>query len=138
MKLQTLLAHPAVQALGRALLHFIWQGSLLALLLSIVRTIAPPSAARLRYAAASLILAMMPVALIVTATWSSRSEPGRTAAVPRSATQVPLTAPRHAVYDAPTSTTPHPGITGWAVCIWMIGVLLLSARVAGGWMGVQN
>jgi hypothetical protein len=29
MTLEILLADPAVQALGRALLHFIWQGSLL-------------------------------------------------------------------------------------------------------------
>jgi hypothetical protein len=34
MTLEMLQANPAVQALGRALLHFIWQGLLLALLLS--------------------------------------------------------------------------------------------------------
>jgi hypothetical protein len=33
MRLETLLTHPAVQALGRALLHFLWQGSLLTLVL---------------------------------------------------------------------------------------------------------
>jgi hypothetical protein len=48
MTLEMFLAHPSVQALGRALLHFIWQGSLLALLLWFVKTITPPSAARLR------------------------------------------------------------------------------------------
>ena len=68
MTLEVLLAHPAVQALGRALLHFIWQGSLLALFLWIVRAIAPSSSARLRYAVASLIMLIMPIALIVTAT----------------------------------------------------------------------
>jgi bla regulator protein blaR1 len=77
MKVEMLLAQPAAQALGRALLHFIWQGSLLALVLWLVRTVAPSSAARLRYAMASLIMLIMPVALIVTATWSSRSESGR-------------------------------------------------------------
>jgi hypothetical protein len=51
MSLEILLAHPAVQALGRALLHFLWQASLLALLLWIVERIAP--SARVRYAAAS-------------------------------------------------------------------------------------
>jgi uncharacterized protein (TIGR03435 family) len=136
MTLEILLAHPAVQALGRALLHFLWQGALLALLLSIVRTIAPPSAARLRYAAASLIMLTMPVALIVTAAWDSRSQPRRVAAVPRPSLQAPAITPRQAVYDAPTSNAPHAGITGWAVGIWMIGVLLLSARVAGGWAAV--
>jgi uncharacterized protein (TIGR03435 family) len=138
MTLEILLAHPAVQALGRALLHFIWQGSLLALFLWIVKTIAPSSAARLRYAAASLIMLMMPIALIVTATWNVHSEPGRAAAAPRFSIQAPAHMPEQAVYYAPTSSAPHAGISGWAVCIWLIGVLLLSARAAGGWMGVQE
>ena len=138
MTLEILLAHPAVQALGRALLHFIWQGSVLALFLWIVRMIAPPSAARLRYKVASLIMLTMPIALIVTATWNSRSDPGRAATAPRLLTQAPAHTPQQAVYYAPTSSAPHAGISGWAVCIWMIGVLLLSARAAGGWMGVRK
>lgn len=138
MTLEMLLANPAVQGLGRALLHFIWQGSLLALLLSIIKTIAQPSAARLRFAVASLIMLMMPIALIVTNTWNSRSEPRRTAAVPRLSMQVPATTPLQVVYYAPTAGAPRAGILGWVVCIWMVGVLLLSARVAGGWMRVRK
>jgi uncharacterized protein (TIGR03435 family) len=137
MTLEILLAHPAVQALGRALLHFIWQGSLLALFLWIVKTTAPSSAARLRYAAASLIMLMMPIALIVTATWNSRSEPGRAGPAPRFSMQASAHTPEQAVYYAPTSA-PQAGILGWVVCIWMTGVLLLSARVAGGWIGVRK
>ena len=138
MTLEMLLAHPAVQALGRALLHFLWQGSLLALFLWIVKTIAPSSAARLRYRAASLIMLMMPIALIVTATWNSRSEPGRVGPAPRFSMQAPAATLEQLVYHAPTSSSPHAGILGWVVCIWMIGVLLLSARAAGGWMGVRK
>jgi uncharacterized protein (TIGR03435 family) len=138
MTLEILLAHPAVQALGRALLHFIWQGSLLALFLWIVKTIAPSSAARLRYRVASLIMLTMPIALIVTATWKSLSEPGRAAAVPRLSMQAPAATLEQLVYYAPPASAPHAGILGWVVCIWMIGVLLLSARLAGGWMGVRK
>ena len=138
MTLEILLAHPAVQALGRALLQFIWQGSLLALFLWIVKTVAPPSAARLRYAAASLIMLTMPIALIVTATSNSRGEPRRAAPAHRLSQQAPAHTPEQAVYYAPTSSAPHPGISGWVVCIWMIGVLVLSARAAGGWMGVRK
>jgi uncharacterized protein (TIGR03435 family) len=136
MRLEILLAHPAVQALGRALLHFLWQGSLLALLLWIVRAIVPSAAARLRYAVASLILLMMPIALIVTATWNPRSDPRTAGPAPRIAMQTPAAPLQQAVYDAPTA--PHAGYPGWIACIWMIGVLLLSARTAGGWMGVRN
>ena len=80
----------------------------------------------------------MPIALIVTATWNSRSEPGRAAPAPRLPMQAPAATPQQTVYYAPASSAPHAGISGWAVCIWMIGVLLLSARVAGGWMGVRK
>jgi len=138
MTLEILLAHPAVQALGRALLHFIWQGSLLALFLWVVKTIAPPSAARLRYAAASLIMLTMPIALMVTAAWHSRGEPGKAAPALRFSPQAPAATLEQLVYYAPASSAPHAGISGWAVCIWMIGVLLLSARVAGGWMGLRK
>ncbi len=106
MTLEILLAHPAVQALGRALLHFLWQGSLLALFLWIVKTIAPSSAARLRYAAASLIMLMMPIALIVTATWNSHSEPGGAAAVPRLSIQAPAHMLERLVYYVPASSAP--------------------------------
>jgi uncharacterized protein (TIGR03435 family) len=137
MTLEILLAHPAVQAMGRALLHFIWEGWLLALFLWIVKTIAPSSAARFRYAAASLIMLMMPIALIVTATWNSRSEPRRVGPAPRFSMQAPAARPEQVVYYAPTSA-PHAGIAGWVVCIWITGVLLVSARAAGGWMGVRK
>jgi beta-lactamase regulating signal transducer with metallopeptidase domain len=138
MTLEILLAHPAVQALGRALLHFVWQGSLLALFLLIVKTIVPSSAARLRYTAARLIMLTMPIALIVTATWNVYSGPGRAAPTSRLSMQAPAATPEQAVYYAPTSSAARPGISGWVVCIWMIGVLLLSARMAAGWMGVRN
>ena len=59
MTLETLLTHPSVEALGRALLHFLWQGSLLALTLWVVKTITPASAARVRYAAAGFIMLMV-------------------------------------------------------------------------------
>lgn len=138
MTLEMFLAHPSVQALGQALLHFIWQGSLLALLLWFVKTITPPSAARLRYAAASMIMLAMPIALIVTATWNSRSAQQRDTPAARLSPQTPATTPARLVYDAPVSSAPHAGILGWGVCVWMVGVLLLSACVAGSWMGIRK
>lgn len=143
MTLQILLAHPAVQALGRALLHFIWQGSLLASFLWIVKAVAPSSAARLRYAVASLIMLLMPFALILTAAWNSRTMPITAGRAPVSiqtpaSTRTLAATLEQLVYYAPTSTSPHPGILGWVVCLWMVGVLLLSARVAVGWMGVRK
>jgi uncharacterized protein (TIGR03435 family) len=144
MRLETLLTHPAVQALGRSLLHFLWQGSLLALLLWMVKTIAPASA-RVRYAAASLIMLTMPVALIVTVAEGLRNEPPYVNIAHRASSwsqQVPAETPREALIAGLPTSGPHAGVSGWlpgfVVCLWIAGVLLLSLRAAGGWMRAQR
>jgi beta-lactamase regulating signal transducer with metallopeptidase domain len=147
MRLEILLTHPAVQALGRSLLHFLWQGSLLALSLWVVKTIVPASAARIRYAAASLIMLAMPVALIITVAQDFRSKPA-VASVPDSvASAAPLAVPNPSIegvlpagniLSAIPASGPGVGVTGWVVSIWILGVLLLSLRAAGGWMRAQR
>jgi uncharacterized protein (TIGR03435 family) len=139
MRFETLLTHPAVQALGRALLHFLWQGSLLALLLWMVKSIAPAST-RLRYAAASLIMLMMPVALVVTvANDFPRVQPAATIApVISYHAHVSAATPREALLAGLPTRGPSAGISGWVVCLWIAGVLLLSLRATGGWMRVQR
>src|SRR5689334_7864096 len=127
MTLETFLAHPAVQALGRALLHFLWQGSVLALLLWIIRIIVPSSAARLRYAAATLILLIMPVILMITASkglfpGDLRSEAGKIASANRFVFQPPGALPEIVLYAPAWPSAPKAGIPGWAVCIWIAGV----------------
>jgi uncharacterized protein (TIGR03435 family) len=138
MTLETLLAQPMPQSLGRALLHFLWQGSLLGSLLWIVRRITRPSAARVRYAAASLIMLMMPAVLIVTVQWDIRREPTSIASTARPRPAAPVAIPREGVVYDPPAVTPVAGIAGWFVCIWVSGVVLLSARSAGGWLRAQQ
>ncbi len=139
MRLETLLTHPAVQALGRSLLHFLWQGSLLALMLWIVKTITP-TAARARYAAASLIMLMMPVALVVTVEQDLRQEKPAANIAPMvsSHAQARMETSREALIAALPTSGPGAGLSGWVVCIWIAGVLLLSLRSAGGWMRAQR
>jgi uncharacterized protein (TIGR03435 family) len=137
MTIDTFLVHPVVQALGRALLHLLWQGSALALLLWIVKTTTP--APRVRYAAATLVLFMMPVALVVTTTKNLVKEPRNTAPVARPIAHAMANPPKDAVLFAPTAkSSPRADISGWVVCIWITGVLLLSLRAAGGWTRVQH
>jgi beta-lactamase regulating signal transducer with metallopeptidase domain len=134
MTLETLLTHPAVQALGRSLLHFLWQGSLLALLLWMIKTIVPASA-RIRYAAASLIMLMMPVALVVTISGDFRNQPEAATLAPIA----PLAAATAPIsFAAPVEQTTRVGIWGWVVCLWLAGVVLLSLRATGGWMRAQR
>jgi uncharacterized protein (TIGR03435 family) len=137
-----LLAHPAVQALGRALLHFLWQGLLLALLLRLVKMITTPAVAGIRYRAASLILLLMPVTLVVTAWREMGVQPlphsRGSEALQGTATSTDVYAAREAVLYAPTEGTLRAGIAGWVVCIWMAGVVALSTRAFGGWARAQR
>jgi uncharacterized protein (TIGR03435 family) len=139
MRFETLLAHPAAQALGRALLHFLWQGSLLGLLLWMVKTIAPTSA-RVRYASASLIMFMMPVALMVTISRDLRQEQPVVGIAPVASSHARVTGEtsREALIGGLPTSGPSAGISGWVVCIWIAGVFLLSLRAAGGWMRAQR
>ncbi len=131
MSWETFLTHPAVQALGRALLHFLWQGSLLALLLWMFKSMAPASP-RVRYAAASLVMSMMPVALILTL-GLGRTEPAP-ASVAMGAWSPSQSPAPGATLSAAAFSGPDAGFAGWVVCIWLAGVLVLSLWTAGGWM----
>lgn len=138
MTIGTLLTHPAVQALGRALLHFLWQGALLAFLVWLIQRVASPSAARFRYGVASLIMLLMPIALILTATRRSPIEPRPAMRNTTSAPVASTTAPQAAVFYAPRANPSRPGLSGWVFCIWIGGVFLFSLRSLGGWSRAQR
>ena len=143
MTLLTLLSHPVAQAVGRALLHFLWQGALMALLVWLIKTIAPPSGARFRYAAATLVMMSMPVAVVVTASIHPRrveaAKPHAQPSAPTSTTaEAMATDTRTFVISSPAASKPRPGVSGWAVCLWIAGVLLLSLRALGGWSRAQR
>src|SRR6185369_5134551 len=95
MTFETLLLNPAVQALGMALLHFVWQGLLLALFLWLFLAVAPSTSPQLRYAVGSTVLLAMPALLILTSVF--REHPR--ASIPSSALSTavsdssPLSAP---------------------------------------------
>jgi hypothetical protein len=57
--IQDLLAQPACRALGWALLHFLWQGSLAALLLAGCNLALRDSSARIRYGVSCLFLMLL-------------------------------------------------------------------------------
>jgi ankyrin repeat protein/beta-lactamase regulating signal transducer with metallopeptidase domain len=87
--ISALLAQPAMQRLGWALVHFLWQGLGIALLLAAVLMLLrrrPPNA---RYVAACAALALMLVCPLVTFVAMS---PGERQAVPRAQALRPLTA----------------------------------------------
>ena len=100
---------PLVQALALALLHFVWQGVLIAALLGAALVLLPRSRAPERYAACSLALGAMLLAPFVTASL----------ALAQPASGVP------AVAAPPLLSLP-------LLCAWAMGCLFASARLLVG------
>jgi ankyrin repeat protein/beta-lactamase regulating signal transducer with metallopeptidase domain len=132
-------------ALGWALLHFLWQGASIALLLAAANLCSRKESARLRYAAYCVAMLLMLVALITTFVWLSlRSAPG--AAGPLEAVGFAhQTTAALGTTGAPAISTDSSfrweqwldGHLAWMVCAWFVGVATLSLRTAGGWVLAQ-
>src|SRR5262245_25812231 len=145
---------PTVEALGWTLVHFLWQGALVALTLALARVALKRRTANLRYlasCAAMLLMLAMPVITFVTLSSITHE------------TQVVMTdprAPKQAVKtdslkrelgdgsaivgelnQSPTPTSPRwklrelfPGVAPWLTSLWLAGVILLSLRMICGWV----
>jgi hypothetical protein len=67
--------NPAVQSLGWALVHFVWQGSLLAALLVVANGLTRRSQARLRYTTGCIVMLLMLAAFFATILRSELFQP---------------------------------------------------------------
>ncbi len=121
------------RTLALSLLHFLWQGALVAALLAAANLLLARASARARYAAgcaALLAMLLMPIATALTlgrppaadAAPSSLAPGGSPAAADPSAFSVGRSA------DALSRFAP------WVVLAWLAGVGALSVRAAGGWI----
>jgi len=143
-----------VELVGWVLLHFVWQGALIALALAALLALTREAQARLRYVFSCSALVLMLAATLATATLMRSTDVQAGAAVaPESP---PLTPP--APDDGPAERSAgHPArvissATGgadanrgsvlqpvvdraipWLVLAWLTGVLLLTFRLLGGW-----
>jgi HEAT repeat protein/beta-lactamase regulating signal transducer with metallopeptidase domain len=149
----------ATHALGWALVHFLWQGAALAIVLGVALALIRPTAARTRYTFAIVTLAAMLV--VPVATTLRLYEP---AVVSSPATAAPTfvvnTSPSPAPHAAGADVKSLPSLTTasqsnragrflllrdrlepvlpWLVVAWMLGVLILSVRLAYGWMAARR
>ena len=134
---------PLIERTGWTLLHFLWQGTLVALLLAGALRLLRGSAARLRHAfclAALALLAvlppatwmLMPAAPVVTAPASDMSTTSISALL---AAAPAATAEAHeaASWQTRLYATLH-ALLPWLVGCWALGVLGLSGRLFGGWL----
>ncbi len=142
--------------LGWTLVHFLWQGTALAIALAMALTIVPRRFARVRYALGCSTLALM--LAVPTATAWRLSDPQQPASPLFEATRATAVVSdtgagrdvaRTAAGDLdrvvrsdrsadPAATVPVERIDPsaampWIVAVWMMGVLLCSLRLAGGW-----
>lgn len=140
---------------GWALVHFVWQGALIALAFAGVNRAARSSAPSLRYWAACAALALMMAAPLATGAWIAGAAPGVPSEAPKlsgegwrsmplaEAEARPADAAEAAATLAPvrlarrTSIAIEPLVPGLAVG-WAVGVLLLSLRLLGGWLWVRR
>jgi beta-lactamase regulating signal transducer with metallopeptidase domain len=128
-------------ALGWALIHFLWQGALIALMLAAANAPLRKARANIRYGVACAAMMLMVIALVVTFVWSASailtaSARGAREDVLQSAPgivarSVPLL-PAFLVETRLMSWIP------WLDCLWLAGVLLIAARSAGGWFAAQR
>jgi uncharacterized protein (TIGR03435 family) len=146
MNFETSLIHPAVQALGWALLHFAWQGAALAALFLVADTLTRRSQARLRYAIGCLVMLLM---LAVFAATIVRGHPVQTPAVAASPGVVGSQFEGTRTVAQSTVGTVLQGsrtvilerltvLPALAVCLWLAGIAVLTMFTAGGWIRVQR
>jgi uncharacterized protein (TIGR03435 family) len=131
--------HPLVERLGWALIHFLWQGTLIACLYLVARTLfISPQSARIRYTLSCAALAVMIAAPVVTLISNHPAKPApaialigetftaRLAPEPHSSS-----IPFQSLPTTPPSTHASNAMT-WLVVIWLIGAFVLSIRLIGG------
>lgn len=141
----------AVRQLGWTLVHFVWQGALLALVFAVLQIVLRGRSANARYLGGCCVLFFMLTAPVATFSLLARNESSARQTQIEAAAG-PAAAPVSANANAPTqpvvitsSRTRWEGLGNWGanpleaslpwlVAFWLAGVLLLSLRlVMGSW-----
>jgi beta-lactamase regulating signal transducer with metallopeptidase domain len=160
---ETLLREPAAQAIGWALVQFVWQGALIGLFTAVALAALRRSAADIRYVVAAIGLTLMLTMPVVTAvqTWgastmasngpaqvSGRVELSAPSAVEAQAAQPgastrafahgPGTVSSGAELTNAASFAPFSTWMPVLFVVWLVGVALLTLRLLTGWLWVQR
>ena len=136
-----LLSGPVVESLGWALLHFLWQGALVAAAYAALRLLlqrAPPSSRVLAGYGALLALALAPLA---TFCWTLGRATAPAATAGGAAAPMPALAGEPAaglLEGVPVDGALVERLLPWLVAAWLVGVLLLSARSLRQWRALQR
>jgi beta-lactamase regulating signal transducer with metallopeptidase domain len=129
-----------INTLGWTLVHFLWQGTLIALTLGAVHGLLRHATARARYVAACGAMLLMLVCVATTfARMNAQASPAVPVAAPAEATSaLPEPFFSTGLQAGAQGTADFSGLLPWLVYFWMAGVCLLTLRSLGGWMAVQG
>jgi beta-lactamase regulating signal transducer with metallopeptidase domain len=147
---------PVAQALGWALLQFVWQGALVGLLTAAVLAILRRSAADVRYVVSTVALALMLTMPVVTTIQTLASSEfmtvGQGLQTPASTRQGVQSSVGQGLQTLPSieqglqssagqGLQTLPSIEEWLpmlLSVWLAGVAMLTLRLLSGWVWVQR
>jgi len=123
---------PVAHALGRALLHFLWEGAAIAALLGALLALA--RSARARYGLA--VAAMLALPLVFGITWLLCIPAGRLPSVPNPAFAYRFPGPLPDGNSLPAH--PPSDRLYWLAPLWIAGVLVCYASSLAAWLAAQR
>jgi uncharacterized protein (TIGR03435 family) len=140
---------PLIDVAGWTLVHFVWQGAIIALLAGAALRLLRSASSQTRYVVGCAALAAMLASPIITVRLITASEPTATAIeASRSAPAANVAAATSALraFVVPATDTlerrsQHTGFDAFlpvAVTMWLVGVAFLLVRLAGGWWHVRR
>jgi beta-lactamase regulating signal transducer with metallopeptidase domain/uncharacterized protein involved in exopolysaccharide biosynthesis len=139
---------PLVHRIGWVLLHFLWQGTVILAVWTILRSLLRTSDPRTRYAVACLLLGLMAAAPLLTFTLLKAPAAAFSAAaggigIAESTFSMTTSgSPVHGAMPLPAVTAQVAaaleGALPWLVTLWSFGVCLLSARLIRGYWSVRS
>ncbi len=137
--LTSLAAHPFAQALSTALLHFLWQGAVLALAAFLLFA-ALRRSAQARYLVGVVTLALMFAAPVATTAWllDQPADVSIPATTVGAATWPDMPAGSVATSSRTASSPAAPVLPLFVLATWTCGVLILSIRLLGGWVAARR
>jgi beta-lactamase regulating signal transducer with metallopeptidase domain len=145
---EILVSNSLFQVMAWSLIHFLWQGAVVAVVLALTLTLIPRRFSQVRYLAAASAMALMLMLPILTG-WTLWS--GTSVAAPMSMGAVPVESISIQNWSIPEEAGPQPGFASqtalqtrvkpWlpvVVFLWLAGVALLSLRNFGGLLGAST
>jgi beta-lactamase regulating signal transducer with metallopeptidase domain len=144
MNAMEMLTGPFAQAIGWALLHLVWQATIVAGILAAVLALLPRESANARYAAACSALAFVFAMFVTTAirSYDPAAAPVQTSSFEGSTVNVPLTKIPAVIVATAAASWRDRAVDAMStarqslptvVAFWFLGVLVLSTRLMVSW-----